>query len=832
MIDRLTTLLLSRAADECRARLSAARAMLICCLLLATAASAGPLPCELRQAWPDWGAYTVCAVDADGDSVDEIYTLDEYAEYVGRRLGEFVWFRRSPVPRGANCSAWTVDLTGDGTPEIVVALAERETISVYIIDADSGRRRRLFVQGSEPRDGAGPRGTRYAAFADLNGDGVKDMVFSTTAGYEWPQYHRAVFAVDARTGKQLWRFGMGPNASAVLADDVDEDGKPEVFISTYSPGNGCAENGTNDASTYVICLDDSGRQRWIRPFRSGTGGATVAALTREPVDGRHVLVVTDACSYAGSAPDSLVVLDASSGDYLRSTVADGMVGCAVVADLNGDRLDEIVSAEANTIVSRNLRLSVTARRRLDVDITGIALCDHLLGRRERELAVASSSGELYLLNNRLAVLARSGAIDCGSFVPWEYFIAVRRGPGRPMAIVTRNAAAWPSYRQPLLRLEGYKLLQTTILPRPFPWVWVSAGLGVLLLGALTAVLLLRQGYREQVDTLTRGLAGKAGVVRLGWRGQVAAINDNARAILGVPAAAKPGAAENLLARPEFLPLRDAVARVAGGHDKQVTCQFILGQDDERHTYLAQVSRLGFRNVLVGIENQSAAEYARRVLEWAPVAQKLAHDIKNPLTAMSLALRRVEKSSGPESDRYVESMKEDIDRLKKMTDGFMRLTKLEPPSLQPTNLNELARECLARFEDALPTNINIVRELAEGLPAVALDRQQFVVACANVVENAVAAMTEKGGTLRVATRSNGDSVALVVSDTGKGIPERYLAKVFEPYFTMKPGGTGLGMYLTKRIIEEHKGTIAIESVEGQGTQVTIRLPAVRQGTEAA
>jgi hypothetical protein len=64
----------------------------------------------------------------------------------------------------------------------------------------------------------------------------------------------------------------------------------------------------------------------------------------------------------------------------------------------------------------------------------------------------------------------------------------------------------------------------------------------------------------------------------------------------------------------------------------------------------------------------------------------------------------------------------------------------------------------------------------------------------------------------------------IRDTGKGIPERYLKKVFEPYFTLKPGGTGLGMALTKRIIEDHKGTIVIESVEGKGTTVTITLPA--------
>jgi signal transduction histidine kinase len=81
------------------------------------------------------------------------------------------------------------------------------------------------------------------------------------------------------------------------------------------------------------------------------------------------------------------------------------------------------------------------------------------------------------------------------------------------------------------------------------------------------------------------------------------------------------------------------------------------------------------------------------------------------------------------------------------------------------------------------------------------------------------------TIRTSLAVSRKLLAVSFSDTGKGIPERYLAKVFEPYFTLKPGGTGLGMALTKRIIEDHKGTIVIQSKEGEGTTVTIALPAI-------
>jgi signal transduction histidine kinase len=100
-----------------------------------------------------------------------------------------------------------------------------------------------------------------------------------------------------------------------------------------------------------------------------------------------------------------------------------------------------------------------------------------------------------------------------------------------------------------------------------------------------------------------------------------------------------------------------------------------------------------------------------------------------------------------------------------------------------------------------------------------------VACTDIIENAVSAIVGSGAiTIRTSYVVKDKKVAVSVADTGKGIPERYLSKVFEPYFTLKPGGTGLGMAITKRIIEDHKGTIAIQSQEGKGTTVTITLPA--------
>jgi len=295
-------------------------------------------------------------------------------------------------------------------------------------------------------------------------------------------------------------------------------------------------------------------------------------------------------------------------------------------------------------------------------------------------------------------------------------------------------------------------------------------------------------------------------------------------------------AKSLAVGPQNVPIRETVVSLGSGQSYLVRCVRVK------------------TGAVVTIEDISDVEFLQRVRSWVPVAQKLAHGIKTPLSAVMLSLQRLEKHSDSDGQRYIDGVRTDIERLRKMTDGFMRVTRLEPPKLVPQDINALLRECLAKFERAKPAGITFQSELEDGLPLIAIDKEQFSDAIASLLDNAVAAMTsgseqravsrgeqravnsEQEGdekTLRVVTTlkvKNGPDlkpvsrdVEIAISDTGPGIPEGYLAKVFEPYFTTKIGGTGLGMYITKKIIEEHKGSIAVESHEGKGTRVIIRLP---------
>jgi signal transduction histidine kinase len=146
---------------------------------------------------------------------------------------------------------------------------------------------------------------------------------------------------------------------------------------------------------------------------------------------------------------------------------------------------------------------------------------------------------------------------------------------------------------------------------------------------------------------------------------------------------------------------------------------------------------------------------------------------------------------------------------------------------PAEPEELAQAVLALFP-AAPEGIVLRREIAPGLPPVLADRDQILQVLLNLVRNALEAMAGPGGTLTLGARLDGEFVAISVADTGPGVARTDLPRLFEPYFTTKPGGTGLGLAIARRIAEEHGGKLEAESAPERGATFTLRLPVAAPG----
>jgi len=223
--------------------------------------------------------------------------------------------------------------------------------------------------------------------------------------------------------------------------------------------------------------------------------------------------------------------------------------------------------------------------------------------------------------------------------------------------------------------------------------------------------------------------------------------------------------------------------------------------------------------------------SERMAAAGQIASHITHEIRNPLSSISLNTELLEEElSGlpgetvDEARSLCRAMRREVDRLTEITEEYLRFARLPRPHLAPEDVNEILQSLLAFMANELRgKKVEVMFDLRPELPSVEADENQLRQAFLNLLRNAVEAMAARGGTLRVATALRDAEVEVRIADTGSGIADEDLPKVFEPFFSTKEKGTGLGLPLTQQIIQEHGGSIGVQSAAGQGTIFTVRLP---------
>lgn len=213
-----------------------------------------------------------------------------------------------------------------------------------------------------------------------------------------------------------------------------------------------------------------------------------------------------------------------------------------------------------------------------------------------------------------------------------------------------------------------------------------------------------------------------------------------------------------------------------------------------------------------------------------LAAGVAHELGNPLNSLHIHLqlmeRKIRKLEGPQRASLEEEIRiarDEIRRLDFIVTQFLRAVRPTIPQMHRDDVNSVVREAVSFLAGELDDRgILVELELGEGLPAILLDRDQMKQAFYNVLKNAGQAM-KGGGILRVRTAATEGVVLVSFEDNGGGISAEDLSKVFDPYFTTKSTGSGLGLMIVRRIVREHGGEVGLQSDEGRGLTVTIRLP---------
>ncbi|HUF02654.1 MAG TPA: ATP-binding protein [Aridibacter sp.] len=237
-----------------------------------------------------------------------------------------------------------------------------------------------------------------------------------------------------------------------------------------------------------------------------------------------------------------------------------------------------------------------------------------------------------------------------------------------------------------------------------------------------------------------------------------------------------------------------------------------------------------------LEKTRALEEQLREAEKSAVvgrlASAIAHEIRNPLNYINLTLDHLRNRFRPEEaeksvtfEKLTEQLKNEVDRINRLVSDFLRYTRPSNLVRQPVDVRRVVESSLKIIEhQAEEHGITVSLVERDSVPEVLGDREMLRSVFSNLLLNALHAMEQTGGRLTITISASDSEVVIEVRDTGTGIPEVDACKVFEPYFSTKETGTGLGLAIVKRIIEEHAGTIELESVPGEGTTFTIKLRA--------
>lgn len=222
-------------------------------------------------------------------------------------------------------------------------------------------------------------------------------------------------------------------------------------------------------------------------------------------------------------------------------------------------------------------------------------------------------------------------------------------------------------------------------------------------------------------------------------------------------------------------------------------------------------------------------------EIAQLAGGLAHEVKNPLSTirLNMDLLAEDMEDLPETPQQKRALKKiavvrrETVRLEDLLNEFLNFTRAHHLELSAADPNKELREIIDFFRpQANEMNVEIVEYFTADIPTIRLDKRSFHRAVLNLLLNAAQSMRE-GGELVVRTRLHGGEVAIDLIDTGCGMDHETLRKIFDPFFSTKQGGSGLGLPTVRKIIEGHGGRIAILSEPGQGTQFTLTFPALAQ-----
>lgn len=776
-------------------------------------------------------------VDLNGDGASELLHINNEAE---QNSGETNFVTPSDISTKKAqyqlnfegvINVECMDINEDGSQEIFVGEQIENTLYLHIYNHKGARIKKLLVASGGPRNGRKWRCyVNPVGMMDANGDGRKDLVVRIFTTYVYQP--RGIRVYDLETGEVIWDYPTGTAVSNEIIADLDNNASPEIVLGTMAPDNGNGEliNGTDDSHSYLIILDARGK-KLIQHELGGVFSTIYASVHDMQHDGQPEILIL---KKSNKSPEKNMISFWNFQDgrlFQKKEFEKQLNDYTLFFDFNNDGIDEFMAFwEDGLLEIRNHQNEVLKTYEIGETLQSTPILSDLNSDGSQEI-ILGSVGNLYVFSNDLKLLSK---FPVGSRVVQD--ISSEYPPRKGLLVISDNK---------YLRLE-LERNSAAILHLTWP-----AALGFIIGTFASFIVIAISRYRRR-NTLSTLIERQTyshedrGIIAVDQKGNIKLFDDRAREFLNLKNAILIDKQfEEALVDPQYKEMCSLLRKSLSGTLTSKRHNFILQINENSHELQLVInaikdSRGRIRGSLVILEDITTLAKSRQAIAWAAMAQKLVHQIKTPLSSVMLAVQRLQMeyqrdkvAKAKDYDRYINYVSTEVRRVREVTDGVMKLARLEEPNFSLQDLNQIISNCLTKYKSKMKDSIQIQTEYAKDVPKINLDKNQLEIAFSILIENCMEAMDGNGKlTLNTrmaqslqfsSTENSTGHIHIEIADTGVGIPPEAQERLFEPFFTTKKNGTGLGLTIVKKIIDDHEGSIEIKSDIGIGTVVLVILP---------
>lgn len=721
------------------------------------------------------------------------------------------------------------DMNKDGWDEIFTFTEAEDSLFLYVHNLQTKKpliNRLFLLKNMRPHVGTkgGVFHLRLGGFIDLENESGRGLVFAAVSGLE----PRGIYVFDTVKQRIVKRFEAAAFPGHVLLYDLTGDGKDEIIFLSWAVGNVHRPAAYSDQKNWLFVFDQD-LSPIFAPLSFGEFPSEVRTSPFEKGKQRNLLLTY---SYSGQK----IVQD-----FMCFISPEGKIspmryfpGGDITPPLINQRVDPPVlyaGLNESEIIKMDEELKITARKRIQLSTSGPLAASRIVDLdQDGNLEIIwLSQDALNIFDEQLRLL------DSFTTIPsWMKATFRETGPGRMKQIGLNTGEDFFQFAFKKNRLyQGLPLLGVAL----FSGLFLMLAAGHKIAGL---VFIHLSFFRHSL------LKNLYGVAILDSAGLVAFFNLRATALLNLKNPIEKGQpfSTAFAESPRLIAIIEKCITTG----EQVVVRHAVARENHRFEGVLRVSpfrsHFGFASAfLVEIIADTQPEAATRLQRWSAAAQKIAHDIKTPLSSLSLNLKalhmRLEALQLPNRKQVsddIDTMRGELERVRELTRNFIRFTSLEQPRFRAVPVEALVQQASIPFAGSA-RGVRLEIEIDPACKEIRADARQIELVLHILLENAAEAMKD-GGLIRITAimahyldKPDGRFVEFEVADNGPGIDPKNRDKIFEPYFTTKPGGSGMGLAIARKIVEDHSGMIDLYSRDGLGTVIRFSLP-VFEGESSA